>query len=84
MSNWLLEATDSDGLVENYVIFCMIEPTVEIARKFFSSKECTIRIEKLSDCYGCAHENCGQKNHMECPTGCLHDKTSCWHCLEND
>ena len=37
-------------------------------------------IKRLSDCYGCANDRGGQNDHMECPTGCLHDPSMCEGC----
>lgn len=40
-----------------------------------------IDIERLSDCDGCRNKALGQKAHMECDTGCLHDKDICFRCI---
>lgn len=37
-------------------------------------------IELAPDCYGCINDCGGQRDHMECPTGCLHDSTHCFSC----
>jgi len=37
-------------------------------------------IELAPSCCGCLNDCCGQNDHMECPTGCLHDKESCSVC----
>lgn len=37
-------------------------------------------IELAPDCYGCLHDSPGQRDHMECPTGCLHSKYTCSYC----
>jgi len=31
-------------------------------------------------CEGCSRDACGQMAHMECPSGCLHDKSTCFSC----
>lgn len=31
-------------------------------------------------CYGCLYDCMGQKDHMECNTGCLHDPQFCYTC----
>lgn len=36
---------------------------------------------EYSDCYGCLNEYSGQKDHMECPNGCLHNPENCFICL---
>lgn len=37
-------------------------------------------IEIAPDCYGCIHDRPGQRDHMECPTGCLHTPELCFTC----
>ena len=37
-------------------------------------------IEQAPQCYGCLYDRMGQKDHMECDTGCLHDKETCFLC----
>lgn len=36
-----------------------------------------LHVEKSHPCYGCINDCCGQRDHMECPTGCLHDAEMC-------
>lgn len=40
------------------------------------------QIEKvvLNLCLGCKYDNCGQDDHMDCPTGCLHNPENCSSC----
>lgn len=37
-------------------------------------------IEPGPNCYGCLNDRGGQADHMECSTGCLHDKDGCSSC----
>ena len=37
-------------------------------------------IEKAPLCYGCLYDCMGQKDHMDCITGCLHDPNMCYLC----
>lgn len=37
-------------------------------------------IEPTSDCEGCRYDCPGQRDHMDCPTGCLHDTLTCSLC----
>ena len=38
-------------------------------------------VNRPSDkCGGCEENKCNQESHMECPSGCLHDKTLCSSC----
>ncbi len=39
-----------------------------------------IIVKEGQKCYGCIHDRPGQKDHMECPTGCLHAKEECSMC----
>lgn len=32
------------------------------------------------DCFGCLYDLSGQQEHMECPTGCLHNESTCYEC----
>jgi hypothetical protein len=34
-------------------------------------------------CEGCIDNKCDQESHMECPSGCLHDKELCDNCNNN-
>ena len=34
-------------------------------------------IGKAPNCYGCRHDLGGQRDHMECNTGCLHNSDYC-------
>jgi hypothetical protein len=43
----------------------------EISEKYSISD-----IELAPNCYGCLYDLPGQKDHMECPTGCLHYASS--------
>lgn len=36
---------------------------------------CDIKV--APDCYGCLYDCGGQRDHMECPTGCLHNSQEC-------
>ena len=47
----------------------------EISNKYIISD-----IEQVPNCHGCIYDLGGQKDHMGCPTGCLHDSTSCIFC----
>jgi hypothetical protein len=38
-------------------------------------------IELAPNCYGCIYDCPGQQDHMECPTGCLHDPKTCFECI---
>jgi len=38
-------------------------------------------IEVTESCFGCVNGCCGQKDHMECPSGCLHDMKTCATCM---
>ena len=40
-------------------------------------------IISISQCRGCVWERMGQKDHMECNTGCLHDSRLCDICSIN-
>ena len=84
MPYYLLEATDSNKFTYSRVIQNLSAPNFKDIREWMSlpAGRYTTKIEKLSDCYGCAYECGGQKDHMECPSGCLHDKTSCFECSE--
>lgn len=33
------------------------------------------------DCVGCIYDSPGQRDHMECPTGCLHEIQLCTSCM---
>jgi hypothetical protein len=33
-----------------------------------------------NECYGCLNNSPGQRDHMECSTGCLHSKYTCFYC----
>ena len=48
----------------------------EISQKYIITD-----IELTPDCYGCLYDSPGQRDHMECPTGCLHDVTKCYTCI---
>jgi len=37
-------------------------------------------LETFETCQGCIHQWPGQIDHMECPSGCLHDRSSCDIC----
>lgn len=37
-------------------------------------------IKEAPDCIGCLYDCEGQRDHMECPTGCLHTRTTCFVC----
>jgi len=37
-------------------------------------------IEIAPNCLGCIYECPGQRDHMQCPTGCLHDPSTCYEC----
>lgn len=37
-------------------------------------------IELAPQCFGCLNNRPGQRDHMECPTGCLHNKDYCHYC----
>lgn len=37
-------------------------------------------IKKLSNCDGCSNDSPGQLDHMQCSSGCLHDRGSCELC----
>jgi hypothetical protein len=37
-------------------------------------------IEIAPNCYGCLHDCPGQRDHMECPSGCLHSPDTCFTC----
>ena len=41
-----------------------------------------ICIREVELCDGCYLEKGGQNEHMECPYGCLHDKSECDFCKE--
>lgn len=45
-----------------------------------SKKYAITNIEPAPDCYGCLYDCPGQRDHMECPGGCLHDTTLCDIC----
>lgn len=49
------------------------------------SRECkNLTCDKNDDekeCRGCINLACGQDEHMECPTGCLHDPNDCDICI---
>lgn len=82
MPYYLLEAIDSNGFVRSEIVKYVSEPTLKVLREYLelSQEKYETKIEKLSDCYGCAYECGGQKDHDECPDGCLHDQTSCSFC----
>ena len=40
-----------------------------------------MKITKCKSCEGCNNDETKQTNHMECPGGCLHDKTQCDMCI---
>jgi len=47
----------------------------EIVDKYYITN-----IELITSCYGCLNERLGQKDHMECDIGCLHDPNTCFNC----
>ena len=49
---------------------------VKTARKTYNIVGITI----LEHCEGCVLNMGGQRSHMECPDGCLHDKEGCDFC----
>lgn len=82
MPNYSLQAFDENNLEVKSLVVCELwtEPTVEVAERCLEVEhgKYTIVIKRLSDCYGCANELGGQRDHMDCPSGCLHDKESCF------
>ena len=42
---------------------------------------CISEVKLAPECQGCLYESMGQRDHMDCDTGCLHDKTQCHICL---
>lgn len=38
-------------------------------------------IEPTNDCEGCRYDYPGQRDHMQCSTGCLHDPHTCHLCF---
>ena len=42
-----------------------------------------VGIEETSGCQGCVYDAPGQRDHMECPDGCLHMKDMCDFCVES-
>ena len=39
-------------------------------------------IEIAPNCIGCLYDCNGQRDHMECPTGCLHERNLCLICTD--
>ncbi len=58
---------------DNYIITSIIamfdDSTDDDPSELFSKK-----------CYGCRYECSAQRDHMECPNGCLHDEKTCDDC----
>jgi hypothetical protein len=69
-----------------------IEPciNVESAIYEFLTKSKNISLEAIKikyqiseiepACEGCLYGWCGQREHMDCPYGCLHDRNTCTFC----
>lgn len=57
----------------------------QLASLYELSERYEVKDIKLApSCYGCIFERPGQRDHMECNTGCLHDSLLCEVCWEND
>ena len=39
-------------------------------------------IREIYGCMGCCYESLGQKEHMDCPAGCLHTSQTCSLCID--
>ena len=37
-------------------------------------------VDTSLECYGCLYDRPGQRDHMECPSGCLHSPQYCGEC----
>jgi len=46
--------------------------------------DCSSSDDTEQTCYGCKGGRLGQRDHMACPDGCLHEKTECKICLSFD
>ena len=62
-------ATDIDKLCENLVTISELATEYDI-----------IGLYMTNACYGCQNDCPGQRDHMECDTGCLHDPQFCEKC----
>lgn len=48
--------------------------------KVTESNSYQIDDKKPERCLGCRYDYPAQKDHMDCDTGCLHDKKNCYKC----
>lgn len=73
--------------------FCTFDSNNNIIKECWEdfSRRCSKDIHELAleyelidlqqiRCFGCINGCCGQKDHMECDTGCLHDPKNCDIC----
>jgi len=68
----LLDAKTRDEIRE------VVVPEYTVANRY-----AIIGIEETSGCQGCVYDAPGQRDHMECPGGCLHTRDLCDFCLES-
>lgn len=53
--------------------------SVEVQDFLEKIKDYSIEITEM-ECEGCRNESLGQSDHIDCPSGCLHDYNECGMC----
>jgi hypothetical protein len=59
----------------------MLKATIRIGTEMIVG-EMKTKKALMSRCEGCRIDAPGQRSHMECPTGCLHDDDHCPDCID--
>ncbi len=66
-----------------YTFDNLVYKTIEDLKFHLFSKEgvmVVISMMIVGQCDGCINGSCGQRSHMECPRGCLHEPSECKVC----